>query len=267
MKISLAYSPCPNDTFMFHGLAKKIITISGYDLQTNIHDIETLNAFALRHKYDITKLSFFSLLLVSDTYKLLPVGAALGFGCGPVLVAKKPISQEDLVGCTIAVPGELTTANLLLKLYAPRAMNKKYVRYDEVMPSIIKSQADCGVIIHESRFLFKKQGLSMVTDLGSWWEETTGCPIPLGAVAVKKDLPEEFVTRFTQALRQSIIQAQEKPGKTMSYIKKHAKELDPDILNRHIHTFVNEFSLDLGEQGMQAIRCLQEEARKQGIIK
>ncbi len=266
MDLTLAYSPCPNDTFMFYGISSGKLTIPDYTIQTHLHDIETLNAFALEGKYHITKLSFHCYFYVSQKYDLLPVGAALGYGCGPVLVSSKTITKDQIAQQKIAVPGKYTTAHLLLKLYAPEAQNKIFVPYDQIISSIKEGKADCGVIIHESRFLFEQFGLKKITDLGQWWEEETKLPIPLGAIAIKKELTAKLEKRFQQLLIQSIDQSTQNPEKAMPYITQHAKELKSEVLHKHINTFVNKFSRELGKEGREAIETLKTMIQTRGGI-
>lgn len=265
MDISLAYSPCPNDTFMFGGVALKKLSLPNYSITTHLHDIESLNQYALLSTYDITKVSFHCYLLVSQMYSLLQVGSALGYGCGPVLVSKRKIYKNDLPHCLISVPGELTTANLLLKLFAPEAKNKKYISYDKIIPSIISDETDCGIIIHESRFLFNRYGLVQIKDLGQWWENTTHCPIPLGAIVIRKEL-KNIAVNFEKLLLESITMAQTHVDTIMPYISKNAQEMDRSILEKHIKTYVNDFSLNLGIKGQKAVSKLEEMAQQNGII-
>jgi len=266
MKLSLAYSPCPNDTFMFHALASGMLGLPGCTFDIRLHDVETLNREALAGTFDITKLSFHAWLLVRERYRLLNAGAALGFGCGPLIVANRPVSRADLAQCRVAIPGEHTTAHLLLRLYAPAARNRAFTTYDRVFPMLLDGAADCGVIIHESRFTYARQGLHLVADLGAWWEEETSLPIPLGCVAARRDLPETLVTGFEAALRESIRVARSAPTDAMRYAGTHAAEMESEVLQQHIDTYVNEFSVDLGEIGNAAVVELERRARLVGMI-
>lgn len=231
-----------------------------------MHDVEELNRAAFEERFDITKLSFHAYLLVREKYRLLSVGSALGFGCGPVLIAKRDLTREDLTSCRIAIPGEFTTAHLLLRLYAPEAQNKTFVVYDKVFKAIQSGQADCGVIIHESRFTFEQLGLRKIVDLGDWWEKETGHPIPLGGIAMRKDLTGELAKPFEDILRKSIKASYANPEQALPYIRQHAQEMEPEILRKHIKTFVNDFTLDLGDTGHAAIAKLEEMAHNTGVI-
>jgi len=266
LKLTLAFSPCPNDTFMFHGLATGKLELDGHELEVHLHDIETLNRRAVEGIYDITKVSFHAYLLASDRYRLLEAGAALGFGCGPILVAPRPMSMEEVLRSRIAIPGELTTAHLLFRLWAPGARDKVFVTYDRIMEMVASGEVDCGVIIHEGRFVFRDAGLQQVVDLGQWWEETTGLAIPLAGIAVRRGLPEVLAERFDQLLRQSILDARTRRADALPFVRQHAQEMDEEVLSQHIDTFVNDSSLALGPDGVAAVARLEEMARDAGVI-
>ncbi len=266
MKLSLAFSPCPNDTFMFHGIATGGLSLRDHEIEVHLHDIETLNELALEGTYDITKMSFHAHLLASHRYRLLNAGAALGFGCGPLLVTARPMSREAVLDGRIAIPGELTTAHLLFRLWAPQARNKVFTTYDRIMAMVASGEVDGGVIIHEGRFLFREAGLHQVVDLGEWWEETTRLPIPLAGIAVRRSLPEGLADEFDDLLRQSIRDARSAGAGCLPYIRQHAQEMDEEILRKHIDTFVNEQSLGLGSDGVAAVARLEEMARRAGVV-
>jgi 1,4-dihydroxy-6-naphthoate synthase len=262
----LAFSPCPNDTFIFHALASGRLSLEGRELRISLHDVETLNRAALKGTFDITKLSFHAYLHVRDQYHLLQTGAALGYGFGPLLVSSKPLSQDDLPSCRIAVPGDLTTAHLLLRLYCPRAEQKVFVRYDDIIPEVASGRADCGVIIHEDRFVYRERGLVKIVDLGEWWEQETGAPVPLGCVAMRRSLASDLADAFDDTVRESIRLAREAPDTALPFIRAHAQEMDRRVLEQHIATFVNDFSANLGAAGIAAVRALEEMARGAGVI-
>ena len=266
MKLSLAFSPCPNDTFMFHGVATGKLQLEGCEVEVHLHDIETLNRHALEGTYDITKLSFHAYLFASEQYRLLEAGAALGFGCGPILVSTKPTSPREVLDSRIAIPGELTTAHLLFRLWAPEARDKVFVTYDRVMEMVASGEVDCGVIIHEGRFVFQQAGLQQIVDLGQWWEETTKLAIPLAGIGVRRSLPEGLAGRFDALLRRSILDARANSADALPYIRQHAQEMDEEVLSKHIDTFVNEYSLGLGPDGVAAMARLEEMARSAGVI-
>jgi len=266
MNLTFAYSPCPNDTFAFFGIASKRVEMDGHPITVCHHDIETLNQSAFRGKYEITKLSFHAWLLLGNQYRLLHAGNALGYGCGPVLVSRRPVHKEELANLRIVLPGEHTTAHLLFRMYCPQSDQRSFTTYDRIFSEILAGHADCGVVIHESRFLYEQAGLHKVCDLGQWWEETTRAPIPLGAIAVRSDVPPEWDAAMENLIRRSLLLARSDPAQTKEYVRKTACEMDDAVLERQIATFVNDFTLDLGEQGMRAIAQLQQMARAAGIV-
>lgn len=265
-RLSMAYSPCPNDTFMFCDVAEGKLGSSGYEVSVHLHDVETLNRLALKSTYDLTKVSFHTYLLIREHYQLLNAGAALGFGCGPLVVAKHPIDNHDLPRCRVAVPGELTTAHLLLQLWAPSLRNKIFVPYDHIMDQVLQGHADCGVIIHESRFVYREAGLTCIADLGQWWESQTGHPIPLGCIVARKTLGTTVIAEIEGLLRQAILRSRENPAGTAQYVGQHAQETSTEVQTQHINMFVNDFSLDLGEIGHAAVAKLEAMARQAGVI-
>lgn len=229
-------------------------------------DVETLNEWALAGRLDVTKLSFHSLGYVLDQYVLLTAGSALGRGCGPLLVARENFSPAALPRLTIAIPGRYTTAALLLQMYSPVALTIKVMRFDEIMPAIVAGEVDAGVIIHESRFTFQEHGLLLLQDLGAWWEQETGFPIPLGGIAAKRSLGKEKIQAIDRCIRASVSFAFARPEAGMPYIRQHAQELDDKVIKDHIGLYVNPFSLDLGEEGVAAVREFLERGRRLGIF-
>ncbi len=264
--LTLGFSPCPNDTFIFNALVNGTVEIPGYEIREALYDVETLNQMAFQNKLDVTKLSFFAWLMVRDHYHLLSSGGALGFGCGPVVIARNKMSLADMAGCRIVLPGEWTTAHLLLRLWAPQAKQRFFAPYDQIFDILSTGRADCGVLIHESRFTFQQKGFDLVADLGAWWEEETGLPIPLGCIAANKRIGKEPAAAMESAIRQSVTLARQTPRATLSYIRSHARELTDEVLTAHIHTFVNEFSIDLGSVGRSAVAALDKKARQTGVI-
>ena len=244
-ELTFGYSPCPNDTFMFNAIANGKVGVDGHHLKPVLHDVETLNGMAMDSVLDVTKLSFYAWMAVKDRYHLLNSGAAMGFGCGPVLIAKGPLNQADIRHIRVALPGQWTTAHLLFRLWAPDVRQRVFVPYDRIFDMLASDQADCGVIIHESRFTFEAAGFSTVVDLGAWWENETGLPIPLGAIAVRKHLGQPLITKIDAAVNQSIRQAMRHPEEALPYIRQHAQEMDATVLEKHIRSFVNDLSLEL----------------------
>jgi 1,4-dihydroxy-6-naphthoate synthase len=265
-RLTFGFSPCPNDTFMFNAIAHAAVGVDGYQIQPELHDVETLNCMAMDEVLDISKLSFYAWLKVKDRYRMLDSGAAMGFGCGPVLVARKPIKRAEIHRCRVVLPGRWTTAHLLFRLWAPSAHRRFFTTYDRVFDELIAGRADCGVIIHESRFTFESAGFNALVDLGAWWEEITGLPIPLGGIAARKSLGKSLIQQIDTALRTSIRNAMVDPDEALPYIRQHAQEMDDKVLQAHIRTYVNDFSLRLTHPGRQAIEKLAAMARDAGAI-
>ena len=256
--LSCAYSTCPNDTFAFCRLAQEP------DLEIHLHDVETLNRLAFEETFDVTKLSFHAWLLLRDKYQLLSVGAALGRGCGPLVIAPKAQSLKPIV--SIAIPGEFTTAHLLLRLWNPEIKNRIFMPFDRIMDAVASGKADAGVIIHEGRFVFEGRGFQCLEDLGDWWERETGLPIPLGCIAARKSLGAERIAEFEVRLKGSIQAAFDDPASTSEYVKTHAQELDDEVIRKHIETYVNAFTLNLGDEGYAAVERLQQMAEEAGVV-
>ena len=266
MNLSLGYSPCPNDTFIFHAIAKGLLQLPDCRLSPQLHDVETLNRMALQDTLDISKLSFYAWLKLKDTYTLLQSGASVGFGCGPVVISRRRIKYSDLSTCRVVLPGEWTTAHLLFQLWAPGWGQRSFVPYNQIFNMLEADQADCGVIIHENRFTFEQAGFRVVMDLGAWWEAETGLPLPLGCIAVKKKIAQDTIRSLEDLIRQSIRMAQQRPEDCLPYIRRYAQEMDDKVIQKHIRTFVNEFSLGLGETGGIANKKLEEMAQTAGVI-
>ncbi len=265
--LSLGYSPCPNDTYIFYALTHNKLALPGLELAPPLlEDVETLNLWAMEKKLDITKLSFHALGHVLDEYCVLSAGSALGRGCGPLLVAKPGFDPADLKNAKIAIPGRLTTANLLFRMYAPSATDLSEFRFDTIMDAVINGDVDAGVIIHESRFTYADQGLACLQDLGQWWEETSGYPIPLGCIAAKRSLGKKRIEQIDQAIHDSIVWADEHPNECLPYIQEYAQEMDKKVMQSHIGLYVNDYSKDLGIEGMAAIESFLRLGREAGIL-
>lgn len=264
-KLKLSFSTCPNDTFMFHGLVSNKIETE-FEFETMLTDIEDLNKMALNHENDITKISFSALGNLLDEYVLLRSGAALGRGCGPVVVAKDKEKFNNLSSVKIAIPGINTTAALLIRLYGGSDLELVSMPFYEIMPSVEKGDVDLGVIIHEGRFTYQHFGLIQCLDLGQWWEDYSGLPIPLGGIAAKRSLGKEVIKEIENKLSESIKSAFENPLESKEYIKKYAQEMDDKVIDEHIKLYVNNFSIDLGEEGEKAVKKLFNEACEKGII-
>lgn len=265
--LTLGFSPCPNDTFIFHGLVHGLAAAAGLRLaEPLLADVETLNEWALAGRLDVSKVSCHALGYLLDKYQLLASGAALGRGCGPLLVARKQIPLSELPNCRIAIPGRLTTAALLLKLLAPQCGDLVPLRFEQIMPAIVAGQVDAGVIIHESRFTYRQHGLLCLRDLGAWWEEVSGLPIPLGCIVARRSLGARQLALLEEGLRESIRQAFNRPALSQDYIRCHAQELDDRVIAEHIGLYVNSYSLELGKAGHQAIDELLQRGRGAGIF-
>ena len=264
--LSLGYSPCPNDTFIFHALVKGIVRAEGLAFRERLEDVETLNRLAAEGALDVSKVSYGAIPHLVRDYVLLRSGGALGRGCGPLVVAREGLSSDDLNGKRIAIPGRNTTANLLLRLHTPDAAPGIEMVYSDIMPAVARGEVDAGLIIHESRFTYPQHGLVKVVDLGEWWERTTGLPIPLGGILARRDLGEPTVRAIDAALRRSVEHAFADPAASRDYVRAHAQEMDDEVTRQHIDLYVNQFSVDVGDEGERAIHELFARARAAGII-
>jgi 1,4-dihydroxy-6-naphthoate synthase len=265
-ELTLGYSPCPNDTFIFHALVNGGVEAQGLRFTERLEDVETLNRLAAAAELDVTKISYGAAPGLLRDYVLLRSGGALGRGCGPLIVAREPFSREALAGKRIAIPGRNTTANLLLRLYAPDAAPGVERVYSEIMPAVERGEVDAGLIIHESRFTYPQHGLTKVVDLGEWWEQTTGLPIPLGGIMARRALGEETIRRVDDAIRRSVEHAFAHPDASRDYVRAHAQEMDDAVARQHIDLYVNRHSVDVGDEGERAIRELFQRAARAGII-
>ena len=257
-KISLAFSPCPNDTFIFDAMVHQKIDTEGVDFDYRMADVEELNQMALNDQMEMTKVSYHAWLYIRENYILLDSGSAMGFGNGPMIIGKKPYPLNEIESLTIAIPGKYTTANLLLKIFAPKAMDKKIMVFDEIEEAILNGVVDAGVIIHESRFTYQDKGLVKIADLGEQWEHLTQCPIPLGAIVVKRSLGYEMITRLNRIMKRSVAYAMANPDSSISFVRDNAQEMDEAVMRKHIQLYVNEFTADMGEPGKKAINKLLE---------
>lgn len=266
--LTIGYSPCPNDTFIFYGLVHGKINTGDLRFKEILFDVETLNKKAIKGAFDITKVSYHAFASLRKDYCLLRSGGAMGKGCGPLIVAKEKYSMEDLKGKKIAIPGRLTTAYLLLQLYDPSFRdNIKVMRFDEILRAVDESEVDAGLIIHESRFTYKQYRLKLILDLGRWWEEKTGLPLPLGGIIVKKTLGKALIRKIQGLIRESVLYALANPFEPMQYIKKHSQELNDSVIAKHIRLYVNDYSIDIGRDGIKAVKEMFGMAEKKGIIK
>jgi len=264
--MELAFSPCPNDTFIFDAWVNK--RIQGYPQPSRVRldDVEALNRAALEGRADVTKLSFGALPFVADRYQVLDSGSALGFGCGPMLIAARPIEPHELPFIKVAIPGKYTTANLLLHLAFPEIAHRVEMVFSDIEGAILRGEVDAGLIIHESRFTYAQKGLQCIRDLGAWWEDTQHLPIPLGCIVVKRSLPETVKLELERAIRESLESARAHPEQSREYVSAHAQEMDAQVMQQHIDLYVNDFSLSLGKEGRRAVHILMDAAYQAGWI-
>ena len=256
LKLTIGFSPCPNDTFIFDALVNQKIDTGDLVFEPVLEDVETLNRWALEGKLDITKLSLPAFFQAMDRYSLLNAGSALGKGVGPLLIAKKEIPLEQVEGASIAIPGIHTTANLLLSFAFPHAQRRQPMIFSAIEEAVLSGQTDLGVIIHENRFTYAQRGLVKIMDLGTYWEEKMKAPIPLGSIAVNQSLKRSVALRIDQLIRQSLEMSFAKYPEISDYVKEHAQEMDESVMRQHIDLYVNNYSLDLGEEGKAAIQTL-----------
>lgn len=263
-KLSLGYSPCPNDTFIFYALAHKKVRGS-VEFSETLRDVETLNRMARRSELDVTKVSFNAFGHLREDYCLLRSGSALGRGCGPLIVAKKKINDPELPEKTIAIPGKMTTAYLLLQLFDSGITKVVEMPFDRIMNAVSLGIVDAGLIIHEGRFTFPAYDLVQLVDLGEWWEGETGLPIPLGGIVAKRELGADVINEVDRLLRKSVEYAFANRSMTRGYIKEHAQELDDEVIDQHIGLYVNDYTLDIGD-GVAAVEELLKRAEELHLV-
>lgn len=265
-KISLGFSPCPNDTFIFDAMVHHKIDTEGLDFDVIMADVEELNQMAFRNQLMVTKISFNAFSKLSENYLLLDGGAALGKNCGPLIVAKKQFDIPELKHKSMAIPGENTTANLLVSIAFPDITNKKAILFSEIEQAVLDEKFDCGLVIHESRFTFQEKGLYKIIDLGEFWEEKTHSPIPLGGIIALRNLPVELLHKLNRVLKKSVEFAMQNPKSGLGFIRCNAQEMSEEVMYKHIDLYVNDFSKNLGMEGKKAVKILFEEGRKLGLI-
>lgn len=273
MTLSLGFSPCPNDTFIFDALIHHKIDTEGLAFDVAYEDVETLNKKAFAGELSITKLSFHAFAYVADKYALLDAGSALGFGVGPLLICRKDRVAEineqlQHANCAlkVGIPGKYTTANFLLGVAYPTLQNKQVMVFSEIEGALINGDIDLGLIIHENRFTYQDKGLHKIMDLGSYWEQETQCAIPLGGIVIDRKLPLEVQQKVNRLIRKSVEFAFSNPKSGVEFIRSHAQEMDEAVMYKHIELYVNKYSVDLGLEGRKAIDMLFEKAKKHQII-
>lgn len=266
MKLTLGISPCPNDTFIFDAMINNKIDTEGMSFELVINDVEKLNTLAFRHALDITKLSYYSYVYVTNQYVLLDAGSALGKNCGPLFLTKSGKQKSDFEGRVIAIPGKYTTANFLLSMAFPRVTNKVEMLFSEIENAIVHDTVDAGVIIHENRFTYQGKGLVKIMDLGEYWETQTRLPIPLGGIAIKRNIPAEIAQKVNRIVRKSVEYALAYPAASREFVRCYAQEMNEIVRNQHIQLYVNNYSVNLGDIGKQAITTLFAWARRNKLI-
>ncbi len=266
MKLTLGFSPCPNDTFIFDAMVHGRIDTEGLEFDYFLSDVEELNRKALASEVDITKMSFHAYAYVAENYLILDSGSALGHRNGPLLISKRHIDPSELNKARIAIPGKYTTANLLFSIAWPEAVNKTEFLFSDIEEALLTNKADAGLIIHETRFTYARKGLLKIADMGEYWEKLTGMPIPLGTIVINKRIPEEVARKVNRIVRRSLEYAYHDSFASYDFVSGNAKEMDSTIMNNHIKLFVNEFTIDLGKKGKKAINELFRISREKGVI-
>ncbi len=255
-KLKLAFSPCPNDTFIFDAMVHHKIDTEGLEFDYRMTDIEELNKMAFSQTTDVVKVSFHAYIYLADNYLLLDSGSALGDNVGPLLIAKNKIDTGELQKIKIAIPGEYTTANLLLKILFPEVKNTYSMIFSDIEDAVLSGKADAGLIIHENRFTYEAKGLQKIADLGELWMKKTGTPIPLGGIIASRKLPDDTIKKLNRILKKSVLFAMENPESGMDFIKKHSNEMEEEVIKKHIGLYVNDFTVELGDEGRKAIDIL-----------
>jgi 1,4-dihydroxy-6-naphthoate synthase len=266
MKLTLGFSPCPNDTFIFEAMVHGRIDTEGVEYDWFLADVEELNRRAIEGSVDITKMSYHGYARAAAGYLILDAGSALGRSNGPLVISKHKMYPDELDNALIAIPGKYTTANLLFSIFWPAASHKREYLFSDIPEVVLSGEVDAGLIIHETRFTYEAMGLLKVADTGERWEEFTGLPVPLGGIVVSRSVDEVTAAKVNRSIRRSIEYARANPAASVSFIRKHASETDAVITREHIKLFVNSFSLSLGEEGRKAIERLYAVATERGVI-
>jgi 1,4-dihydroxy-6-naphthoate synthase len=264
--LSLAISPCPNDTFIFDPIINRRIDLEGLHFDHRLRDVETLNTMAMAGGIDMIKVSFFTYLTLQENFVLLDAGSAMGFGSGPLLISKNDYTLEDLPGLTVAIPGQYTTAHMLFRIASPGVKNKEFMIFSDIENAVLTGKVDAGVIIHENRFTYGQRGLKKILDLGAYWEQLTGSPVPLGGIIARKGLGYNVINKLNRIMYNSVDYAMKHPEEAMPFVHEHAQEMDEEVMQKHIRMYVNENTLSLGTGGKVAIAKLQQIALDKGLI-
>ena len=265
MKLTLGFSPCPNDTFIFEAMVHGRVDTEGLEFDWFLADVEELNRRAVEGSVDITKMSFHAYARTAQKYLILDSGSALGRSNGPLVVSRRPVMPDELDDALIAIPGKYTTANLLFSIFWPGATRKREYLFSDIPGAVLSGEADAGLIIHETRFTFRSMGLTMVADTGAMWEKMTGLPVPLGGIVISRNIDPFVALKVERAIRRSIEYARSSPRESVDFIRQHARETDAEVTREHIKLYVNDFSLSLGEEGRRAIEKLFSVAVEKGV--
>jgi len=268
MALSLGFSPCPNDCFMFDAIVNERIDLEGLSFSPHLADVEALNRETFAGTADVTKLSYHAYAYCRENYELLDAGSALGRNCGPLLISARPITPDEVRSgrLRIAIPGVYTTANFLLGLAFPEALDRTALVFSEIEGALLDGRFDAGVIIHENRFTYAAKGLHKIVDLGEFWEQETGAPIPLGAIAVRRSLPDDVKARVNRLVRRSVEFAFAHRDASLPYVRAHAQEMSEEVMYKHIDLYVNHYSVELGQDGRRAVALLFEKAADLGLV-
>lgn len=266
MKLTLGFSTCPNDTFIFDAIVNKRIDTEELSFDIHAADVEELNNLALNTELNITKLSYHAYSYVASQYAILNSGSALGRGNGPLFVSKRKIYPDEVNDVSIAVPGKYTTAAFLLKVAYPEINEPKVYLFSDIEEAVLSNEVDAGVLIHEGRFTYAKKGLQLITDLGAYWEQHTRQPIPLGCIAIQRSIPANIQQKFGRVLQRSIEFAMQNPQVSLPYVKRHAQEMDAEVMQKHIALFVNKYTLELGAEGRSAVEFFLNKAKEVKLI-
>lgn len=265
-KLTIGFSPCPNDTFIFDAMVHGKIDTEELTFDVYLGDVEDLNQKAFNNELDISKISYHAYGYLTNNYVLLQSGSALGKGCGPILVKSSNVESLTLDNAKIAIPGKYTTANFLLSIAHPEATHKVEMLFSDIENAVLTNEVDAGLIIHENRFTYQDKGLEKIIDLGEYWEQTTGALIPLGGIIIKRNLPDATIQKVNRVLKKSIEYAFQHPESPLPYMKKHAQEMNETVMKKHVELYVNKYSLDLGVEGKDAITQMFNLAQQKGII-
>jgi 1,4-dihydroxy-6-naphthoate synthase len=266
MRLTLGFSTCPNDTYIFDAMVHGRIDTEGIEFELMMTDVEELNRFAFAAEIDITKISYHAYAYITDSYMLLNSGSALGFKNGPLLISKYKVYPDEINNLKIAIPGKYTTANLLLGIAYPDHKNKKEYLFSDIEDVVLSGEMDAGLIIHENRFTYQQKGLKKVADLGEFWETKTGLAIPLGGIVVNRKLPTAIQQKVDRIMKRSVEFAFENPKASYPFVKHHAQAMDETVMESHIKLYVNEFTRELGTEGRKAVETLYREATALGVI-